>query len=369
MSKLFSPIQVGRMPLAHRLAMAPMTRFRVDDNHVPLDLVTQHYEQRAAVPGTLLITEATIIAPNAGGYPNVPGIWNDAQIAQWRKVTDAVHKKGSYIYMQLWALGRVANPQFLKANGNHDVVSSSPVALDDGPVPRELTETEIHQYIADYAQAAKNAIAAGFDGVEIHGANGYLIDQFTQDTVNKRTDAWGGSVENRSRFALEVIRAVSDAIGADRTAIRYSPFSTFQGMRMDNRIAQFTHLAEKTAEFKLAFVHLVEPRISGGAEGLVSEEDSLDFFVKAYRDASPLVVAGGFKADSAKEAVDVQYKDHEVLVGIGRPWTANPDLPFMIQNNVPLRPYQREVFYLPKDPKGYIDYDFSEEFKAVKVAA
>ncbi|OOF89981.1 hypothetical protein ASPCADRAFT_212322 [Aspergillus carbonarius ITEM 5010] len=331
--------------------------------------MTEHYEQRAAVPGTLLITEATLISPRAGSYRNVPGIWSEAQIAQWRKLTDAVHKKGSYIYMQLWALGRVADPTALKEEGDYDIVSSSAVPFGDGPVPRELSEEEIRGYISDYAQAAKNAIAAGFDGVEIHGANGYLIDQFNQDTVNKRTDAWGGSVENRSRFAVEVTRAVVDAIGADRTAIRLSPYSTFQGMKMEDPKPQFTDLAEKLAPFKLAFVHLVEALIAGNTEGAVSDAETLEFFTKAYGNAGPLVVAGGYKPDSAKEAVDVHYKDLDVVVGIGRPWTANPDLPFKIQHNIPLRPYQREVFYLPKDPKGYLDYEFSEEFKAVNVAA
>ncbi|KAF7159369.1 hypothetical protein CNMCM5623_004683 [Aspergillus felis] len=368
MSKLFSPIQVGRMQLGHRLAMAPMTRFRVDDEHVPLPMVKEHYEQRAVVPGTLLITEATLVSPRAGGYANVPGIWSEAQIAQWRQVTDAVHAKGSYIYMQLWGLGRVANPDVLKKEGGFDLVSSSDVPTNDkAPAPRPLTEEEIHALIADYAQAARNAIAAGFDGVEIHGANGYLIDQFIQDTANKRTDAWGGSVEKRARFALEVTRAVVEAVGADRTGIRYSPWSSFQGMRMADPIPQFSYLARKTAELKLAYVHIVESRISGNAD--TESTDQLDFFLEAYGRASPVVIAGGYKADSAHEAVDSHYKDYDVVVGIGRPWTSNPDLPFKIKAGIPLRPYEREFFYLPKDPKGYIDYEPSEEFKATQVAA
>ncbi|PYI15198.1 NADH:flavin oxidoreductase/NADH oxidase family protein [Aspergillus japonicus CBS 114.51] len=370
-TKLFQPLQVGNMQLAHRLAMAPMTRFRADDAHVPMDMVAEHYAQRAAVPGTLLITEATLISPRAGSYRNVPGIWTEAQIAQWRKVTDAVHARGSYIYMQLWALGRVADPAALKedTNGEFEVASASAIpAAPDAPTPRALTEAEIRAFIGEYAQAARNAIAAGFDGVEIHGANGYLIDQFNQDTANQRTDAWGGSVENRARFALEVIQAVVEAVGAERTAIRYSPFSTFQGMRMQDPRPQFRYLAEKTAEFKLSYVHVVEPRIQGNTEGECGNEDSLDFFFQAYGHAGPVITAGGFDADSAKKAVDVDYKDYDVVVGIGRPWTANPELPFKIQRGIPLRPYQREVFYLPKDPKGYNDYEYSEEFKAAKVA-
>ncbi|KAB8227082.1 hypothetical protein ETB97_001786 [Aspergillus alliaceus] len=366
-SKLFTPLQVGRMQLAHRITMAPLTRFRNDDDHVPLPIVKEHYEQRASVPGTLLITEATLISPRAGLYSNVPGIWSEAQIAAWRTVTDSVHAKGSYIFMQLWALGRVADPTLLKKEG-YDLVSSSAVpSSPDGPIPRALSEGEIREYIADYAQAAKNAIAAGFDGVEIHGANGYLIDQFTQDTANQRTDAWGGNVENRARFALEVTRAVTEAIGADRTGIRFSPFSTFQAMRMADPVPQFEYLARKTREFNLAYVHLVEPRIAGNTDVDVAGGESLDFFFRAYENAGPVIVAGGYKAKSAEEAVDLRYKDYDTLVAMGRPFTSNPDLPFKIKSGIPLRAYEREKFYLVKDPKGYTDYEFSEEFKAAQV--
>lgn len=367
MTKLFEPLRVGRLELSNRIAMAPMTRFRVDDQHAPLPIVKDYYAQRASVPGTLLITEATFISPRAGGYPNVPGIWNDTQIAAWKQVTDAVHAKGSYIYLQLWALGRVANPDVLKASG-HDLVSSSDVpASPDGPVPRALSESEIQDFIADYAQAARNAIAAGFDGVEIHGANGYLIDQFTQDVSNTRSDRWGGSVENRARFALEVTKAVVDAVGADRTGIRFSPFSPFQAMGMADPIPQFTYLAQALAPLKLAYTHLVESRISGNADNESTEQ--LDFFLQAYGRATPVVIAGGYKPDSAREAVDVKYAGYDVVIGFGRPFTSNPDLPFRVRENVPLRPYQRDTFYIPKDPKGYIDYEFSPEFKAAVAAA
>ncbi|KAF7594783.1 hypothetical protein BBP40_008286 [Aspergillus hancockii] len=368
-SKLFTPLQVGRMHLNHRITMAPLTRFRVDDDHVPLPIAKDYYEQRASVPGTLLITEATLISARAGGYTNVPGIWSDAQIAQWRTITDAVHAKKSYIYMQLWALGRVADPSNLSKAG-YDLISSSPVpASPHGPVPRELTEEEIRVYIADYAQAAENAIAAGFDGVEIHGANGYLIDQFTQDTANQRTDAWGGSVEGRARFALEVTRAVVEAVGADRTGIRFSPFSTFQGMRMADPVPQFGYLASRVKEFGLAYVHLVEPRIAGNADVDCQGGESLDFFFEKYGRAGPVMVAGGYKAESAMEAVDARYKDYDTLVAIGRPFIANPDLPFRMKTGISLRDYEREKFYLVKSPVGYIDYEFSDEFKSAQVAA
>ncbi|KAI9924651.1 Chanoclavine-I aldehyde reductase fgaOx3 [Aspergillus wentii] len=361
MTKLFNPLNIGRVRLDHRIALAPLTRFRNQDDHTPtLPLMKEYYQQRASVPGTLLITESTLVSPRAGGSHNVPGIWNEAQIAGWKEVTDAVHEKGSYIYMQLWGLGRVADPDVLKSEGL-DFISSSPIPEKaDGVVPREMTEVEIRAFIDEYIQAAKNAIAAGFDGVEIHAANGYLIDQFIQDNSNQRTDAWGGSVENRARFALEIISGVVDAVGADRTAVRFSPWSTFQAMRMEDPIPQFSYLARKVAEFKLAYVHLVEARIAGYAD--VESGESLDFFLAEYSRASPVIVAGGYTADTAREAVDVKYKDEEVVVAMGRMFISNPDLVFRVKNGVPLRPYEREVFYLVKDPRGYIDYAFSEEF-------
>lgn len=210
-SKLFTPLKLGNVQLQHRIAMAPLTRFRADDNHVPLPFVKEYYAQRGSVPGTQIITEATFIAQEAGLYPNVPGIWNDAQIAAWSEVTAAVHEKKSFIYLQLWALGRAADfGQLQKELGpSAKMVSASDVGLTGKEKPTPLTEEEIHRFIGHYAQAAKNAIKAGFDGVEIHGANGYLVDQFIQDVSNKRTDKWGGSIENRSRFALEVTKLLS----------------------------------------------------------------------------------------------------------------------------------------------------------------
>lgn len=368
MSKLFTPVRMGRMELAHRIAMAPMTRLRADDAHVPGPMMADYYAQRASTPGQFIISEATFIAPETRGMPNVPGIWNDAQIAGWKQVTDAVHKKGCYMYLQLWALGRVGNPDLLKAAGNYPVVSSSATPVSDGATtPHALTEPEIEHWIGLYAQAARNAVAAGFDGVEIHAANGYLIDQFTQDTCNTRTDRWGGSVENRARFAVEVTRAVVDAVGADRTGIRFSPWSTFQGMRMADPVPTFTYLAEQMKAFRLAYAHVVESRIAGNAD--VEATDQLDFFLQAYGNASPVVIAGGYKPDSAREAADVKYKDYDAVIGFGRPFISNPDLPFKVQTGLPLAPYQREMFYVPKEPKGYIDYEYSAEFKAATAAA
>ncbi|TKX24148.1 putative inactive reductase easA [Elsinoe australis] len=360
-TRLFSPLKIGNLTLSSRLVMAPLTRFRSDDAHVPLDFVPEYYAQRACVPGTLLISEATFISPQAGGYPSVPGIYSDAQIAAWKKVTDAVHAKGSYIYLQLWALGRAAKAGVLKEEGRYDVVSASDVPIEGGDKPRPLTEEEIQTYIKDYAQAAKNAVeGAGFDGVEIHGANGYLVDQFTQDVSNKRTDAWGGSVEKRARFGIEVAKAVVEAVGADKTGIRLSPWSNFQDMRMAEPIPQFSYLLEELKKLKLAYVHVVESRISGNAD--VEPTDKNEFAFKIW-DVSPVLVAGGFKPESARTFVNEEQKDKDVAVVFGRYWISTPDLVYRIKHGIDLTQYDRNTFYNPRSKDGYIDYPFSEEFQ------
>lgn len=361
-SKLFEPLQVGPNQLSNRLVMAPLTRFRADDDHIPLPMVKEYYAQRACVPGTLLITEATIIAPPAGGYPSVPMVFSDEQIAAWKEVADAVHAKGSFLWLQLWALGRVADQEYKRSTGSGDLVSSSDVPVAEGaPAPRPLTEDEIQEYIKNYAQAASNAVKrAGLDGVEIHAANGYLIDQFTQDTANTRTDKWGGSIENRSRFGLEVAKAVSEAVGAERTGIRLSPWSTFQGMKMADPIPQFTHLIKGLKELKLAYLHLVESRIAGNADIEATEKN--DDFIDLWDNSSPIFIAGGFKPDSARAVVDKQYKDKDVGVVFGRYWISTPDLVYRIENGIELTPYDRDLFYNAKEARGYTDYPFSEEF-------
>ncbi|MCJ1244229.1 Chanoclavine-I aldehyde reductase fgaOx3 [Trapelia coarctata] len=360
MPSLADPLRIGNMHLKHRLIMAPLTRFRANDAHVPLPMVTEYYAQRASVRGTLLITEATCISARASGYPNVPGIHTADQINQWKEVTAAVHERGSYIFLQLWALGRVANPENLKSQG-FDVVSSSAVPYSDtAPTPREMSEQEIHGFIGDYAQAAKNAIEAGFDGVEIHGANGYLVDQFIQDNSNKRTDAWGGSIEKRARFGLEVAKAVVNAVGPERTGIRLSPFSTFQGMKMAEPIPQFSFLIKGLKKLKLAYLHVVESRIRGDADSKTT--DKVDFAVNAWGGTSPVLIAGGFGPESAKRAVE-EYQGHEVAIVFGRYFISNPDLPFRVLNEMPLEPYDRSTFYKPKSPDGFITYPFSREFE------
>jgi len=365
MSKLFQPLQVGNATLQHRLVMAPLTRFRADDNHVHTAIAKEYYAQRASVPGTLLITEATFISPRASGYPNVPGIWNSAQIAAWKQITDAVHAKKSFIYCQLWALGRAANPDNLKSKGERFLSSSATPMDSDHAAPEAMTEEDIWAFVADYKNAAKNAIEAGFDGVEIHGANGYLIDQFTQDTCNKRTDAWGGSVEKRARFGLEVAKAVVGAIGAEKTGIRLSPYSSFQGMKMADPVPQFSYLAKGLKELKLAYLHVVESRVDGNAD--VESTDKVDFLIDIWGKTSPVLVAGGFRPASAKRAVDEEYADHDIAIVFGRYFISNPDLPFRIQKGIELTPYNRDTFYKAKSTDGYTDYPFSKEWEAARL--
>ncbi|KIW97051.1 uncharacterized protein Z519_02443 [Cladophialophora bantiana CBS 173.52] len=345
--------------------MAPMTRLRADDEHVPTDIMIDYYSQRASVPGTLIITESNFIsARSQGRHDNAPGIYTRQHIEHWARICDAVHRKGSYIFAQLWHVGRAGRPEVL-AKAGLEMVSSSdlPISEQHG-IPRPMTEEEIVTCIRDFGQAARNAVAAGFDGVEIHGANGYLIDQFTQDVCNRRTDRWGGSIENRSRFCLEVAKAVCEAIGAERTGLRLSPFSDFQGMRMKDPKPQFTHLISHLAELGLAYLHLIEPRVSGNVDRdpRPHQTESLEFARLAWRRVNPLILAGGFTPTTARKAVDGEYKDEDVAIAFGRHFISNPDLPFRIRHGLALAPYNRDTFYKVKSPDGYIDYPFCESY-------
>jgi NADPH2 dehydrogenase len=228
---LFTPIQVGHMNISHRIVLAPLTRLRTHSTHVLGPHAVTYYAQRASVQGTLLVSEATIISQAAGGMDFLPGIYTQQQVEGWKRVTDAVHEKGSFIFCQLCALGRLAFPDVLFKEDNSPLVSASPIPLSTNPtaVPHALTELEIKAYINTYVTAARNAIAAGFDGIEIHGANGNLMDQFLQEVSNTREDGWGGSIEKRARFAIEVVDAIVKEVGAERVGIRLSPWSPFQG--------------------------------------------------------------------------------------------------------------------------------------------
>ncbi|KAJ0339501.1 hypothetical protein COL154_002754 [Colletotrichum chrysophilum] len=327
-------------------------------------MMKEYYEQRACVPGTLLISEGTLISHRTAGRWNVPGIWNEAHIAGWKEVTDAVHAKGSLIYCQLWHLGRGGRVDVLQQLG-FNLESSSAVPInEDSPTPVELTEDDITQIIQDCAQAARNAIQAGFDGVEIHGANGYLPDQFLQDTCNKRNDAWGGSIEKRARFHLEVTKAVIEAVGADRTAVRLSPYSDFQGMLMGDPDPTFKYVTEQLKPLGLAYLHLIEARISGNDDTDTGGQRTVKWLVELWDNTSPVLLAGGLNAETAKKAVEETYKDYDVAIVFGRFFISNPDLVFRIKEGINLEKYERTYFYTPKLPKGYIDYPFSPQFQA-----
>ncbi|KAF9017419.1 FMN-linked oxidoreductase [Hymenopellis radicata] len=358
---LFQPTNVGKLNLQHRVVLAPLTRLRATKAHVPLaKLVTEYYRQRAHAPGTLLIAEATFIAAKAGGMKNIPGIWNNEQIAAWKEVTDGVHAKGSYIFLQLWALGRVADPEVLKAEDpSFPYVSASDVALPDRDVaPRPLTVEEIQEYVGLYAQAAKNAIEAGFDGVELHGANTFLLEQFTREESNKRTDEYGGSIPNRVRFPLQVVAAIADAIGAEKVGYRISPWNVSNGI--DSK-PTFAHLVRefRARHPNLAYIHVIEPRMMGQYERQDHEirpgEDN--DFIREIAKPIPMITSGGFRADSAvKRAAETGD-----LVAFGRFFLSNPDIVHRIKNGLPFTPYDRKTFYLPESPRGYTDYPFYDE--------
>ncbi|KII83266.1 hypothetical protein PLICRDRAFT_148209 [Plicaturopsis crispa FD-325 SS-3] len=359
--KLFQPTKVGNLTLGHRVVLAPLTRFRADDAHVHTPIAIEYYSQRASTPGTLLISEATFISPQSGGMPNVPGLWNDAQVEAWKPITAAVHAKGSFIYTQLWALGRAADPEVLKKEGGLPYVSASDVQLTGKPIaPRPLTIPEIKEYVQQYATAATNAVRAGFDGVEIHGAHGYLLDQFFQDLSNKRTDEYGGSVENRTRFALEAIEAVVKAIGANKVAIRISPWSKTQDMAMPDPKPTFGYFVRRLRELypDFAYLHVVEPRVDGQTtrKDGVPEGQSNDFIREIWAPL-PLVSAGAYTRELALAAAEKGD-----LTAFGRLFISNPDLPYRLKHNIPLAHYDRSTFYVygSSDPKGYTDYPFAD---------
>ncbi|EIW75739.1 FMN-linked oxidoreductase [Coniophora puteana RWD-64-598 SS2] len=352
---LFQPLRVGDIEVKHRVVLAPLTRVRAHADHVPGPQAATYYSQRSSMPGTLLISEATVIAPQAGGTPHAPGIWSDAQIAAWKEITEAVHAKGSYIYLQLWAMGRAGSAQALKADG-HELVSASAIPYTDlygtTSTPRPLAVSEVQEYVQLHAKAAENAIAAGFDGVEVHGANGYLVDQFLQDVSNTRTDEYGGSVENRARFALEVVDAIVKAIGASRTAIRLSPWGKFQAMGMEDPVPTYTYLTTELAERNIAYIHVIEPR----ADELNPSAGLNDFIRKIWGDRA-YITAGGNTRDIALQ----EAEEKGGLFAFGRLFISNPDLPRRLRDNILLTAPDRSKFYLMGNltPEGYTDWPFA----------
>lgn len=244
------------------------------------------------------------------------------------------------------------------------MVSSSATPLtSESPIPRPMTEAEIQQCIRDFTSAAKSAVDdAGFDGVEIHAANGYLIDQFTQDTCNRRHDEWGGSIEKRARFCIEVAKAVAHVIGPERTGLRLSPYSTFQGMRMRDPVPQFTYLIRELRKLNLSYLHLVESRVAGNTD--VETTEKIDFAIEAWGTERPVLLAGGFRPDSARRAIE-EYPEYQMAICFGQFFISNPDLPYRVLNGIGLAKYERDTFYKVKSQDDYIDYAFSDEFLAL----
>ncbi|KAF2731252.1 FMN-linked oxidoreductase [Polyplosphaeria fusca] len=394
---LFKPLRLGRMNLEHRVFQAPLTRMRStkesDGVTVPNDLNVEYYGQRAS-KGGFQLTEATDICKYAGGYPGAPGVFSPSQIAAWKKVTDKVHAKGGYIFCQIWHTGRASPPSF---RGGQQQWSSSDVPMSgnylDGTSctenpPRPMTVEEIHETAKEFGAAAKRAVEAGFDGVEIHGANGYLLDQFLHDNVNKRTDQYGGSIENRCRFPLEVIQETTKAIGADRVGIRLSPFNYFQDTKDSNPMEHWSYLCEKIATLpeseRPVYVHMVEPRFDEvldeqakmdalsaytSNKGVEAEatvktraNNLVDFRNILSKGGVKFVAAGGFNKDNA--VPKVESGDADAII-FGRWFISNPDLPKRLAEGLALTQYDRSTFYGADPPsKGYVDYPFFGESTA-----
>ncbi|CAO3607202.1 unnamed protein product [Mucor hiemalis] len=361
---IFSPIKVGDNKLQHRVVLAPLTRFRSTVEGVPTDLQAEYYKQRTT-DGGLLITEAAGIT-QGGAYPKAPGIYTKEQIEAWKKVTSAVHEKKGTIFLQLWHIGRAGSKHF-NPNGAQ-VVSASDIPISgptmtgaDHEVPRPLENEEIKALVQTYRQAAINAVEAGFDGVEIHSANGYLLDQFINTSSNKRTDIYGGSIENRTRFSLEVVDAIADAIGAKRTAIRFSPGEIFQDMQDDTVVETWSHLTSEIQKKHpdLAYLHFIQARANiFGTDKKVAPPDTLGPYRQIWK--GPFITSSGFST-ATEEAVKLAENTGD-MIAFGRAFIANPDLPERIRNGWELNKYDRSTFY-SEGAVGYTDYPFYEEKK------
>lgn len=351
---LFSPVRVGPFTLPNRLAMAPMTRNRAGAGNAPTAMNATYYAQRASAG--LLITEASQVSPQGVGYPATPGIHSPEQVAGWRLVTDAVHARGGRIFLQLWHVGRISHPLFQP--GGALPVAPSAIApkgtsyTPEGPkpfmTPRALEAAEIPGIVEDFRRGARNALAAGFDGVEIHSANGYLPDQFLQDGTNRRTDEYGGPVWNRARFLLEVTAAAAEVWGAGRVAVRLSPSSTFNDVRDSDPRATFGYAIRELDKLGLAYLHLVEGGPDDERHG--GKVVPTSYFRPMFR--GPLMVNNNHSRQSAEAAVASGAAD---LVSFGRPFLANPDLPERFKLAAPLNEPDAATFYGGTE-KGYIDY-------------
>ncbi|XP_059277974.1 12-oxophytodienoate reductase 1-like [Lycium ferocissimum] len=358
---LLTPCKMGNFQLSHRVVLAPLTRQRSYGN-VPQPHAILYYSQRTT-KGSFLISEATGVSDTAHGYKDTPGIWTTEHVEAWKPIVSAVQAKGGIFFCQLWHTGRVSSKDF-QPNGQAPIsstdkppkpqVSSGGWDVTEFPPPCRLRTNEIPQIVNDFQRAARNAIEAGFDGIEIHGAHGYLIDQFMKDQVNDRTDRYGGSLENRCRFALEIVEAVVNEIGADRVGIRLSPFANYMDSGDSNPSALGLYMAESLNKYGIAYCHMVEPRMKTLGEKVECPE-SLVPMRKAFK--GTFVVAGGYDREDGNKAVD---EDRVDLVAYGRMFIANPDLPRRFELNAPLNKYNRETFYTSDPVVGYTDYPFLE---------
>jgi N-ethylmaleimide reductase len=355
MKTLFDPLQLGAITAKNRVFMAPLTRCRAENDHVPGDLMVKHYAQRAS--GGLLIAEATMVMEGNSAFWREPGIYSTAQVDGWKKVTDAVHAKGGVIFLQLWHGGRACHP--LLNNGAQPVAPSA-LAIENDEVhtpegkkpyvmPRVLEDAEIPTIVEGFRLAALNAKEAGFDGVEVHGANGYLIDEFLRDSANQRSGPYGGSRENRARLLFEILTAVSSVWGSDRVGLRLSPLNSFNSMRDSDPIGLYTWLAEQLNDFGLAYLHIMRADLYKIQHG-----DVLTPIRKAYRGV--LVSNMFYTPQEAKQAV---AEDHIDAVAFGTSYLANPDLPERLKAGAPLNQPDPDTFYSP-GAKGYNDYPTME---------
>ena len=372
MAKLFQPTQIGDIALKNHIVMAPLTRNR-SPGAIPNDLNVEYYRQRATAG--LIITEATAITHQGQGYANVPGLYSKEALDGWKRVTDAVHAEGGKIVVQMWHVGRISHTE-LQPNGGKPVSSTNRIAkaktylvnadgtggFTDTSEPRALEASEVPGIIEDYRKAARVAIDAGFDGVEIHGANGYLLDQFMRDGVNDRTDEYGGSIENRTRFTFQVVEAVTREIGARRTAIRISPVTPSGESYDSNPQALFTHVVKGLARYDLAYIHVVEGQTGGERDYRQGDNPSFDYKAlrAAYEEAggkAAWMVNNGYNRDMAIESVENGTAD---LVAFGKPFISNPDLVERLEKNLPLNTPDQSTFY-GGTAKGYVDYPVLEK--------
>ncbi len=352
-SKLLTPAVVGPYTLRNRMVMAPMTRSRAGEGNVPTSLMATYYEQRASAG--LIVSEATQVSPQGVGYPATPGIHTDAQVEGWRRVTDTVHAKGGLIFLQLWHVGRISHPS-MQPEGGLPVAPSAiapagsvytATGLQPFVTPRALDLEEIPGIVRQFEEGARRALAAGFDGVEIHGANGYLLDQFLRDGSNQRTDEYGGSVENRARLLIEVTEAVVGVWGAERVGVRLSPTSPFNDMSDSDPRATFGYAAEALSRFGLAYLHAILP---GSADP--ETEDHAIARILRERFRGTVLLNGGFTRETGEAVLKNGLAD---LVSFGALFLANPDLPERFAEGAPLNAPNPKTFYGGNE-QGYIDY-------------